>query len=112
MDKMDINDLPTKLLPGVNLPEKREDDLSEDDTTELRVIPLPSNIAVKKRSCDLYQADTTLIPITPSQTLIFGERQRAAMLKYTLLPIEAEPTDKQMSPALARLIEHREQIAK
>src|SRR6266568_603862 len=108
---MHIDDLPASMLPGVTPPEMREDDLSEDDTTELRIPPLPSHMTLRKRQGDLSQADTTLMPVASSQTLTFGERQRSAMLKYTLLPVEAEPTRKQMSPALAKLVEHREQIA-
>jgi ATP-binding cassette subfamily B protein len=108
---MDINDLPTKMLPEVNPPDKQEDDISEDDTTELRIAPIQLNMTLKKRPYDLSQADTTLLPMTPSQNLTFGERQRSALLKYILLPVEAEATRPQMSPALAKLVEHREQIA-
>src|SRR5690348_6905285 len=113
MHKMDIDDLPTNLLPEVNPPEMHEDKLSEDDTTELCAIPLlSSSKATHRRLHDPSQEDTILMPATPSQTLTFGERQRSSLLKYTLLPIEGEPTDKQISLALAELIEHREQIAR
>jgi ABC-type bacteriocin/lantibiotic exporter with double-glycine peptidase domain len=112
MHKMDIDDLPTNLLPGVKGHKKHEDDFSEDDTKELRIIPIPSNSTVKQQQDDLSQTNTTLMSAIPSQALTFGERQRSALLRHTLLPVEAQQTDVQMSPSLASLIEHREQIAR
>ena len=85
---MDVDKVPTSILPPLPSDESRRIDLSDVETIQL----------ARK-------------PFLPAAT--FGERQRAAMIRQTLPLVDVQSVQEQAPiPAnLSKLIEHREQVA-
>jgi ABC-type bacteriocin/lantibiotic exporter with double-glycine peptidase domain len=85
---MDVDKVPTSILPPLPPEEKKSVDLSDVETVRL--------------------SRGSLLP-----AVTFGERQRSAMLRQTLPQVDVQSVQEQVpiSANLSKLIEHREHVA-
>src|SRR3989442_10288489 len=98
-------DIHANITPIPSPEEKRKTNPWDVETTDLPTIP-------PARRQGANSSQRVIAPATPlPSTVHFGERQRASLLRQTVQPTRAGSTNQPVSPELARLIEHREQLA-
>ncbi|MBA2678309.1 MAG: peptidase domain-containing ABC transporter, partial [Ktedonobacteraceae bacterium] len=100
---MDVEDLPTNILP--KKPKMKIDDLPTS--------VLPQWPRQKKLQREYSDGKASETPMKSPSAMMLGDRQHAALMKRTLPQVDADPTQElvSISPELARLIEHRKQVA-
>ncbi len=102
-------------LPGANIhaprtaipssQEERKTNPWDVETTDLPTVPPAGRQGAKS-------SQRVIAPATPlPSTVHFGERQRASLLRQAVPLARAGSASQPVSPELARLIEHREQLA-
>ena len=116
---MDVEDLPTNILPkrpktGVdNLPTHVFPKRSKMYVDDLPTSVLPQWPKQKKSLSEHSDKQASETPIKSPSAMMLGDRQHTALMKRTLPQIDADPTQElvSISPEVAKLIEHRKQVA-
>ncbi len=116
---MDIENLPTNILP--KKPEMHVDNLPTNvfpKRSKMHVDDLPTSVLPqwpkqKKIQSEYSDRQASETPARSPSAMMLGDRQHTALMKRTLPQVDADPTQElvSISPELAKLIEHRKEVA-
>src|SRR5260370_35793737 len=102
---MDVNDIDPSIMPIPSPEEKRK-----TNSWDVEPLPFPATSPAGQQGASNSQRVIPPATLLPS-TVHSGERQRANLLRQTVPPTHNGSPSRSVSPELARLIEHREQLA-